>query len=132
MTAMDEYHDIIEQLKPQRNICASARLRRLVSDASVCRRRTVGKSRWRWWTAAACLALILGTILPFKTSTTPSADNSHCVVYVAGQMVTGGEAQSIAEADVARMEQFLRTVEQQNSSEEEKVNQFIKHKSLLK
>ena len=41
-----------------------------------------------------------------------------------------GQAEAaIAEADVARMEQFMRTVAQQNASEQEKVNQFMQHKS---
>ena len=62
----------------------------------------------------------------------PSSDNSDCIVYVAGQKASGDEAQAIAEADVAKMERFMRTVEQQNAAEEEKVNQFMQHKSIQK
>ncbi len=135
MTAMDEYQDIKELLKPQRAIGASANLRQRISDATAQKRRTANKTRWHWSAAAAaCLALVLGTTLLFnnKVSTTTSTDNSDCIVYVAGQKASGDEAQAIAEADVAKMEHFMRTVEQQNAAEEEKVNQFMQHKSLQK
>ena len=49
-----------------------------------------------------------------------------------GQQASGDEAQAIAEADVAKMEQFMRTVAQQNAAEQEKVNQFMQHKSQAK
>lgn len=52
-----------------------------------------------------------------------------CIVYVAGQKTGGEEALAIAEADVARMEQFMLTVAQHNDAEQEKVNQFMQHKS---
>ena len=132
---MDEYQDIKKLLKPHRTISASEHLRRRVNDAIAHKHKTANNTRWRWSAAAAaCLVLVLGTTLLFnsKISITPSANNSDCIVYVAGQKVSGDEAQTIAEADVAKMEQFKRTVAQQNAVEEEKVNQFMQHKSLQK
>ena len=66
-----------------------------------------------------------------RSAVTP-AGNNDCIVYVAGQKASGNEAQAIAEADVARMEQFMQTVAQQNAAEQEKVNQFMQHKYLEK
>lgn len=132
---MDEYQDIKELLKQQRAIVASAQLRQRISDASAQKRLIAINTRWRWGAAvAACLALVLGTTSLFnnKISITPSANNSDCIVYVAGQKASCDKAQAIAEADVAKMEQFMRTVAQQNAAEEEKVNQFMQHKSLQK
>lgn len=127
---MDEYQDIKELLKPQRAIGASAQLRQRISAVSAQKRSTANKTRWRWSAAAAaCLALVLGTTLLFNNKIT---DNSDCIVFVAGQKASGDEAQAIAEADVVKMEQFMQTVAQQNAAEEEKVNQFMQHKSLQK
>ena len=61
-----------------------------------------------------------------------TAITNDCIVYVAGQRAGSNEAQAIAEADVARMEQFMLTVAQQNAAEQEKVNQFMQHKSQPK
>ena len=132
---MNDYQDIKKLLKPQCAIGASPQLRQRISDATAQKRRIAIRSWWRWSAAAAaCLALVLGTTLLFnnKISITPSADNSDCIVYVAGQKASGAEAQAIAESDVAKMEQFMQTVAKQNAAEEEKVNQFMQHKSLLK
>lgn len=128
MTDMDEYQDIKELLKPRRTIGASAQLRQRIGDASVHKRKTAGNTRW--WTAAACVALMMGATLFFAI--TPAADNSDCIVYVAGQKVSSDQAHAIAEADVARMEQFMHTVAQQNAAEQEKVNRFMQHKSQQK
>lgn len=122
---MDEYQDIKILLKPKRVIGASAQLRQRVSDALGQQPNTANKVKW-WSGAAACVALVLGTTLLANT------DNGDCIVYVAGQKVSSEEAHDIAEADVAKMEQFMRTVAQQNAAEEEKVNQFMQHKSLQK
>ena len=46
MTAMDEYQDIRELLKPKRTIGASAHLRQRIGNASVQKRNTVAK--WLW------------------------------------------------------------------------------------
>jgi len=83
--------------------------------------------------AAACAAMIVGVIMFFniKNSIAPS-HNDNCIVYVAGQKASGDEAQAIAKADVARMQQFMQTVAQQNAAEQEKVNQFMQHKFLEK
>lgn len=125
---MDEYQDIKELLKPRRTIGASAQLRQRIGDASARKRKTAGNTRW--WTAAACVALMMGATLFFAI--TPAADNSDCIVYVAGQKASSDQAHAIAEADVARMEQFMHTVAQQNAAEQEKVNQFMQHKSQQK
>jgi hypothetical protein len=77
--------------------------------------------------------MIAGVAMFFnsRSAITPAGD-SNCIVYVAGQKAGGNEAQAIAEADVARMEQFMQTVAQQNAAEQEKVNQFMQHKYLEK
>ena len=129
---MDEYQDIRELLKPKRTIGASAHLRQRIGNA-LDQKCTTG-TRWLWRAAAAaCVALIVGAAMFFnsRSAITP-AGNSDCIVYVAGQKAGGNEAQAIAEADVARMEQFIQTVAQQNAAEQEKVNQFMQHKYLEK
>ena len=132
MTAMDEYQDIRELLKPKRTIGASAHLRQRIGNASVQKRNTSTKWLWRA-AAAACVALIVGVAMLFnsRSAVTP-AGNSDCIVYVAGQKASSDQAHAIAEADVARMEQFMHIVAQQNAAEQEKVNQFMQHKSLQK
>lgn len=132
MTAMDEYQDIRELLKPKRTIGASAHLRQRIGNALAQKRSTGTKWLWRA-AAAACVAMIVGAAMFFnsRSAITPAGD-SDCIVYVAGQKAGGNEAQAIAEADVARMEQFMQTVAQQNAAEQEKVNQFMQHKYLEK
>lgn len=126
---MDDYQDIKKLLKPQREIGASPQLRQRISAALARKSRAANNIWWQISAAAvACLALILGTTLLIK----PNTKDSDCIVYVAGQKASGDEAQAIAEADVAKMEQFMQTVAQQNAAEEEKVNQFIQHKSVQK
>lgn len=125
---MDEYQDIKELLRPRRTIGASAQLRQRISKVSAQKSNNAGNTRW--WTAAACVALIMGATTFFAI--TPSANNSECIVYVAGQKASADEALAIAEADVARMEHFMCAVAQQNAAEQEKVNQFMQHKSLEK
>ena len=67
MTAMDEYQDIKELLKPQRPIGASAQLRQRISDASAQKHRTAINTRWRWSAAAAaCIALVLLLCVSFS------------------------------------------------------------------
>ena len=132
MTAMDEYQDIRELLKPKRTIGASVHLHQRIGNALAQKRSTGTKWLWRA-AAAACVAMIVGVAMLFnsRSAVTP-AGNSDCIVYVAGQKASGNEAQAIAEADVARMEQFMQTVAQQNAAEQEKVNQFMQHKYLEK
>ena len=126
MTTMDDYQDIKELLKSHRTISASAHLRRRVAGALAQKRGN--STRWLW-SAAACATLIVGGAMLFYSKTATTND---CIVYVAGQRASGNEAQAIAEADVARMEQFMLTVAQQNAAEQEKVNQFMQHKSQPK
>lgn len=129
---MDEYQDIRELLKPKRTIGASAHLHQRIGNA-LAQQRSAG-IRWLWRAAAAaCVVLIVGVAMLFnsRSAVTP-VGNSDCIVYVAGQKASGNEAQAIAEADVARMEQFMQTVAQQNAAEQEKVNQFMQHKYLEK
>ena len=129
---MDEYQDIRELLKPKRTIGASVHLRQRIGNALVQKRST--GTKWLWRAAAvACVAMIVGVAMLFnsRSAVTP-AGNNDCIVYVAGQKASGNEAQAIAEADVARMEQFMQAVAQQNAAEQEKVNQFMQHKYLEK
>lgn len=128
---MDEYQDIKELLRPRRSIGASLALRQRVRAVSA------QKHRYTIWlrsaAAAACIVLIVGAAMLFNgKGAVAKSCGRECVVYVAGQKTGGEEAISIAEADVARMEQFMRTVAQQNASEQEKVNQFMQHKSQQK
>ena len=134
MTVMDEYQNIKDLLRPRRTIGASPHLRQRIQAASITARRTKHPSRWLCrGAAAACVALALGATLVFgiKSAVTP-AGNSDCIVYVAGQQASGDEAQAVAEADVAKMEQFMLTVARQNAAEREKVNQFMQHQSQPK
>ena len=127
---MDEYQDIKKLLKPQRNIGASSQLRQRISNASAHKRRTANNTRLRWSAAAAAsLTLIFGATLLLNNKIT---GNSDCIVFVTGQKASGDEAEAIAKADVAKMEQFMHIVAQQNAAEEEKVNQFMQHKFLQK
>lgn len=129
---MDEFQDIKNLLKPQRDIGASEQLRRRISDATAQQRRAAINARWMWG-AAACLAVIVSTTMLFNSrNSTMTSGNGDCIVYVAGQKAGRDEAKAIAEADVVKMEQFMRTVAQQNAAEQEKVNQFMQHKSLQK
>ena len=133
MTDMDEYQDIKELLRPRRSIGASPALRQRVRAASAHNHRPPGAMWLRGAAAAACIVLMVGAAMFFNgKESIASSRGSECVVYVAGQKASGDEAQSIAEADVARMEQFMRTVALQNAAEQEKVNQFMQHKSLEK
>ena len=130
---MDEYQDIKELLKPQRTIGASPALRQRIRAASAQKYSIIG-TRW-WWSAAAaaCMVLTVGAVALFNgKGSIASSQSSECIVYVAGHKTSGDAAQAIAEADVAKMEQFMRTVAQQNAAEQEKVDQFMQHKSSEK
>lgn len=125
---MDEYQDIKELLRPSRSIGASQALRQRVRAVSAQKHK--GTIWFRSAAAAACIVLIVGAAMLFSgRGSVASSLGSECTVYVAGQKAGSDEARAIAEADVARMEQFMRTVAQQNASEQEKVNQFMQHKS---
>ncbi|MBQ7691131.1 MAG: hypothetical protein IJT30_08105 [Muribaculaceae bacterium] len=126
---MYEYQDIKNLLKPQRTIGASAQLRQRIDEASVNKRAGSGRTVWRrTGAAAACAAMVMGATMLFNNRLSRSANESACIVYVAGKQASDNEAKTIAEADVAKMEQFMQTVAQQNAIEQEKVNQFMQHK----
>ena len=78
------------------------------------------------WRVAVCVAILIGSIVFLQNYTTNETD---CIAYVEGTEVSGEKAKVIAEADVARMEQFMRTVETQRSTEQAKVEQFMNHKN---
>ena len=131
MTDMDEYQDIKELLRPRSSIGASQALRQRVRAVSAQKHR--GTIWFRSAAAAACIVLIVGAAMLFNgKESIASSRGSECIVYVAGQKASADEALAIAEADVARMEHFMCAVAQQNAAEQEKVNQFMQHKSLEK
>ena len=72
---------------------------------------------------AACAAILLGCVTILRNSL--AADDAECIAYVEGHQVSTEQARNIAEADVARMEQFMHTVATQRTAEEAKVKQFI-------
>ena len=78
------------------------------------------------WRVAACVAILIGSIALLQNHTTSEVD---CIAYVEGAEVSGERAKVIAEADVARMEQFMQTVEAQRATEQAKVEQFMNHKN---
>ena len=124
---MDKYQDIKELLKLRRSIGASQALRQRVRAVSAQKHK--GTIWFRSAAAAACIVLIVGAAMLFNgKGAVASSLGSECTVYVAGQKTSGDEARAIAEADVARMEQFMHTVAQQKAAEQEKVNQFMQHK----
>ena len=124
---MDEYQDIKKLLKPQRTIVASDNLRQRVSEMTAKAKRQTAKRQWLWGgaSAAACMAIVLGCISLLNTN----RRDTDCVVYAEGKMLVGEVAHTIAEADVAKMENFMQTIETQRASEEAKVQQFMKHQN---
>lgn len=85
------------------------------------------KSIWSWaLRVAACAAIVLGAFALFQHINI-NRDNGNCIVYVAGKRVCAEEAHIIAEADVAKMQQFMRVVNEQQAQEEAKVEQFMNH-----
>ncbi|MBP3739447.1 MAG: hypothetical protein J6I72_10430 [Muribaculaceae bacterium] len=125
---MDEYQDIKELLRPSRSIGASQALRQRVRAVSAQKHK--GTIWFRSAATAACIVLMGGAAMLFNgKGAVATSCGRECIVYVAGQKTGGEEALAIAEADVARMEQFMLTVAQHNDAEQEKVNQFMQHKS---
>lgn len=80
------------------------------------------------WTirVAACAAIMLGVVAVFRYSSL-NAESEYCIVYVAGERASDKVAHEIAEADVAKMQQFMQVVNEQNAAEEAKVEQFMNH-----
>ena len=85
-------------------------------------------NKWTWvMRIAACASIILGTFAIYRYNTNINNCNDNCIVYVAGERVSFKEAHIIAEADVAKMQQFMQTVNEQKAAEEAKVKQFMNH-----
>ncbi|MBP5560952.1 MAG: hypothetical protein J6X70_04030 [Muribaculaceae bacterium] len=82
------------------------------------------KSVWKWVPrVAACAALVLGIAAIYHAN----QSNDNCIVYVSGEKANDEIAHEIAEADVAKMQQFMQVVNEQKAAEEEKVKQFTNH-----
>lgn len=79
-------------------------------------------SAWTFGTAAA--AILMACVAIFRDIAYRSPDDPTCIAYVAGRQADNETAQKTAEADVARMERFMRTVTAQKAAEEAKVDQF--------
>lgn len=85
------------------------------------------KSIWTWpLRVAACAAIVLGTFALFQHINI-NRDDDNCIVYVAGKRASAKEAHIIAEADVAKMQKFMQVVNEQQTQEEAKVEQFMNH-----
>lgn len=126
MTEMDEYQDIKELLMPRRPLVASDTLRKRVSKLAANRSRQAARRQWLWSGAsAACLALLLGCYAWLYTA----PGDTDCIVYAQGKMLVGEAAQTIAEADVAKMENFMQAIEAKQSAEEAKVQHFMNHQT---
>ncbi|MBR5087037.1 MAG: hypothetical protein IKX31_08535 [Muribaculaceae bacterium] len=91
--------------------------------------RRTNISNWVWaLRAAACVAIILGTITIYSHfNINRSSDNNYCIVYVSGKKASDEDAHKIAEADVAKMQQFMHIVNEKKIQEEAKVEQFMNH-----
>lgn len=124
---MDEYQDIEELLKPHRPLVASDTLRRRVSKLAANRSRQAARRQWLWAgaSAAACMAIVLGCVSLLNTN----YKDTDCVVYAQGKVLVGEAAQTIAEADVAKMENFMQSIKAKQSAEEAKVQQFMNHQT---
>lgn len=128
MTIMEDFQDLRDMLKPRREIVASGELRERIGMAtSRQKHKVVTHVPWLWRTAA-CAAVIVGIVMLVEKYS-PSGNND-CIVYVDGKQVSDDAARSIAEADVAKMEQFMQAVAAQQAAEEAKVNQFMQHKTI--
>ncbi|MBR5030576.1 MAG: hypothetical protein IKT03_01135 [Muribaculaceae bacterium] len=78
--------------------------------------------------AAACLAMILGTIAFYRQSAKNNLNgfsDDFCIVYVSGKRASHDDAQKIAEADVAKMQQFMLIINEKQNQEETKVEHFM-------
>ncbi len=129
MTVMEDFQDVREVLKPRRAIMASRELRERIGDGLPKNKRHITTGTWMW-RAAASVAMIIGVAWFAGIHNTSSSANDDCIVYVEGKQVSDNAARSIAEADVAKMEQFMLTVARQRAEEEAKVNQFMQHKPI--
>lgn len=88
------------------------------------------KPIWTWvMRTAACFAILLGALFIYRYSTQINfiTGSNDCIVYVAGERANDKVALEIAEADVAKMQRFMQTVNEQKASEQAKVEQFMNH-----
>lgn len=82
------------------------------------------KNGWKWVpSVAACAALVLGIATIYYAN----QSNDNCIVYVSGEKASDDIARRIAEADVAKMRQFMLVVDEQKATEAAKVEQFMNH-----
>ena len=121
---MDEYQDIKKLLKPHRKIVASAKLCQRVKEIKATKHRQIIR-RQRQWGVAACVAIVLAGILLHHIHIGAGINEADCVVYAAGEQIDGHAAQEIAEADVAKMQQFMLIINEKQNQEETKVEYFM-------
>lgn len=97
---------------------------------------TIGNTRRfnrLWYGAAACIAISVGCFFMLNNQVTQPESSSYlCIAYVSGQELTGSEAENIANADIAKMQRFMQTVDAKKTEEETKVTQFMNHNTLSK
>ncbi len=93
--------------------------------------RKMEKRGFLIWTlrATACVIILLGSILLIRNSINNTANEKICIAYVEGRKVSGERAKDIAEADVVKMEQFMRIATTQQALENAKVEKFMNHKT---
>ena len=82
------------------------------------------KTKIRRFAAASIAMLLVAGVAVMKKSL--NRNNTECIAYSAGRQVSTEKARQIAEADVQRMAQFIKTVASQRADEEAKVKKFIK------
>ena len=84
---------------------------------------------WLTMRVAACVAIILGGIAFYRNNTRNHSNvcSNDCIVYIAGKKANKDDARKIAEADVAKMRQFLQVVDEQKAKEKAKVEHFLNH-----
>ena len=91
------------------------------------------KPIWAWVIrVAACVAIILGSFAIFRYNSDVDTGCDECIVYVSGERVNSDVAHRIAEADVAKIQQFMHVVSKQKAIEESKVEKFMNHINQLK
>ena len=81
-------------------------------------------SRWLYG-VACCIVIVTGCYYAFGNLRMQA--DYECIAYISGEKITGQVAEDIVRADIARMQDFIRTVDAKMASEEDKVNQFMNH-----
>ena len=74
--------------------------------------------------AAACAAIVLSSHAVYH-KLWHNLQNGDCIAYVAGEKASAEEAHKIAEADVAKMQQFMQVINERQAQEKAKVEQFM-------